>query len=197
MKKIIYLWEHRARYPVGDSKFVKAWVKRLFTFPELLKRNYQRYKLTSQGACIHVLAELSAVRADGNKRNLVIGAKTFVGNVELALHDEIIIGENVCINDGVKILTASHDVLDIKWRHKKAKITIEDFVWISTNVIILPGIIIGRGAVVGAGAVVTKNVLPGQIVAGNPATPTNKTRPVNLDYNPCEFLAANQAWMKG
>jgi acetyltransferase-like isoleucine patch superfamily enzyme len=48
-------------------------------------------------------------------------------------------------------------------------VTIEDCVWIGSNVSIVPGVRIGEGAVVGMGAVVTKDVPPGAIVGGNPA----------------------------
>ena len=60
---------------------------------------------------------------------------------------------------------------------------------------ILPGVYLGRGAVVGAGAVVSKSVTPDSIVIGNPAKPINKVRTQVLGYNPCEFLAANRAWL--
>ena len=38
------------------------------------------------------------------------------------------------------------------------------------NALIIKPITIGKGAVIGAGAVVTKDVPPGNIVGGNPAT---------------------------
>ena len=113
------------------------------------------------------------------------------------LHDVVEIGSNVCINDGVRILTATHDVNDPDWKHIKKRIVIEDYAWIATDAILLPGVTIGRGAVVGAGAVVSKSVLSGVVVAGNPARETGKIRPENLRYNACEFLAANRAWLVG
>jgi virginiamycin A acetyltransferase len=42
-------------------------------------------------------------------------------------------------------------------------------VWIGRDATILPGVTIGDGAVIGACSVVTKDVLPYEIVAGNPA----------------------------
>ena len=74
---------------------------------------------------------------------------------------------------------------------------IEDYAWIGTGAMILPGVCIGRGAVFGAGAVVSKSVAPGAIVVGNPAKPISKSRCEIFDYNPCEFLAANRAWLVG
>jgi maltose O-acetyltransferase len=46
---------------------------------------------------------------------------------------------------------------------------IEDFVFIGSNVSILPGVRIGEGSIVGLGSVVTKDVEPLKIVMGNPA----------------------------
>ncbi len=51
----------------------------------------------------------------------------------------------------------------------KGPITIEDEVWIGTNVIILSGVTIGKGAIIAAGAVVIKDVPPYALVGGNPA----------------------------
>ncbi|MEO0484943.1 MAG: sugar O-acetyltransferase [Pseudomonadota bacterium] len=50
-------------------------------------------------------------------------------------------------------------------------ITIGADVWIGGGALILPGVSIGDGAIVGAGAVVTRDVAPGQTVAGNSARP--------------------------
>ncbi|MEL6916034.1 MAG: sugar O-acetyltransferase [Pseudomonadota bacterium] len=50
-------------------------------------------------------------------------------------------------------------------------ITIGADVWIGGGALILPGVTIGDHAIIGAGAVVTRDVAPGQTVAGNPARP--------------------------
>jgi acetyltransferase-like isoleucine patch superfamily enzyme len=197
MASISYLWLNRAYFTFGSRNFYKAWGKRIFSFPGLLKRNLRRGKLIRKGAIISDTAEIGELKVDGHKSNLVVGSFTFIGCVYMALHDQIEIGERVCINDGVEILTASHDVSDPKWSHIKKKVIIDDYAWIGTGALILPGVHIGRGAVVGARAVVSKSVAPGAIVVGNPASPIFKTRAEQLDYNPCEFLAANRAWLLG
>jgi maltose O-acetyltransferase len=149
------------------------------------------------GAIIDEQAEIGEITARGDKKNLFIGAFSFLGRVEIGLHEKVWIGNYVCINDGVILLTASHDLFDPEWKHKKAPIIIEDYAWIATNAIILPGVKIGKGAVIGAGAVVSKDVPEFHVAVGNPAQYKARQRITNLSYNPCEFLAANMAWLKG
>jgi acetyltransferase-like isoleucine patch superfamily enzyme len=197
MADISYLWNNRAQFPIGSKAFFKAWAKRILLIDELYVRNRRRSKLVRQGATIATTAEIGIVKVDGKRAHLTIESFTSIGRVEFALHDEIQIGAYVCVNDGVKLLTASHDISTPTWEHVKASIVIEDYAWIATNAIILPGVTIGRGAVVGAGAVVSKSVAPGAIVAGNPAKEISKKRSAELEYNPCAFLAVNNAWLKG
>ncbi len=197
MANLGYLWRHRAKFPIISKRFYRAWGKRMFSFPKLMISNRQRTLLTRKGAKIDNTAEIGKVIVEGRKRLLSIGAFSFLGRVKIALHDEVKIGDRVCINDGVDILTASHDVLDPKWQHIKAKIEIEDYVWIGTGAMILPGVTLGRGCVVGARAVVSKSVDPLTIVVGNPAKIVSKKRIEQLNYNPCEFLTVNRSWLIG
>ena len=197
MASLNYLWLNRARFAIGSTEFFRAWAKRLLSFRELLLRNHRRKNLVSRGAVIHETAEIGEVNIAGGVKFLSVGRETFLGRVTLNVHAEISIGNRVCINDGVEILTASHNVYDPKWSQKKAAIIIEDYVWIGTGAMILPGVKIGKGAVVGARAVVSKSVDPETIVVGNPAKVLNRKRSSTLDYNPCEFLAPNRAWLVG
>lgn len=75
----------------------------------------------------------------------------------------IFIGEESYIASGTLLL--AHDYS----RNVKTETKIGKRCFIGANSIIMPGITIGDNVIVGAGAVVTKNVLPGSIVAGNPA----------------------------
>ena len=79
------------------------------------------------------------------------------------------IGNNVDIALEVQIWTLSHDINGEKHNPIGADVIIEDYVWIGTRAIIMPGVRIGRGAVIAAGAIVTKDVPPMAIVAGVPA----------------------------
>ena len=196
MASLKYLWNNRAKFKIFSKSFFICWAKRLLTLSEVIINNKRRKKLSNDGANIAENAEIGIVNINGRKDNLTIGDFTSLGRVEIALHDKVTIGKYVCINDGVVILSASHDVSDPSWSHKKAPVFIGDYAWIATNAIILPGVCIGKGAVVGAGAVVSKNVSDYSIVIGNPAKEIEKKRIDTLDYNPCEFLATNNAWLK-
>lgn len=191
-----YLWKNRIKFKWFSKSFFISWAKRLLTFSELMNSNKRRKKLIKNGAQIAATAEIGIAVINGKKNHLSIGDFSTIGRVEIALHDKVSIGKYVCINDGVVILSGSHDVMDPLWKHKKAPISIGDYAWIATNAIILPGVSIGKGAVIGAGAVVSRNVNDYSIVIGNPAKEIEKKRIDVLNYNPCEFLAANNAWLK-
>lgn len=96
------------------------------------------------------------------------------------------IGNNVSISSRAIIITADHipDSHDFKFR--KRKVIIEDWVWVGTGAILLPGIKVGEGAIIAAGSIVTKNVEPYSIVGGNPAK-FIRNRGKQLDYN-CKFM---------
>jgi acetyltransferase-like isoleucine patch superfamily enzyme len=107
----------------------------------------------------------------------------------------ITIGSKVCINDGVQLLTASHDVRDRHWSMRAAPIVIGDYAWIATGAVILPGVRIGEGAVIGAGAVVTRDVPDRALAVGNPARVRRDARALELRYNPNRFVALFEAWL--
>jgi maltose O-acetyltransferase len=174
-----------------------AWAKRILQLPLLLRQQWEQAKLRSRGASIGALSYLSTPEAIfGPKPLLSIGTETFVGRVEIHMHASLTIGNRVCINDGAVLLTASHDIRDVKWPVEVQPITIHDYAWIATNAIILPGVTIGRGAVVAAGAVVTKAVPPGAVAAGNPAVIRANQRATDLNYSPVAGLAVFTAWIR-
>ena len=83
--------------------------------------------------------------------------------------DEIVIGAQTTVSQGVKLCTAGHDTSSRIMELTYAPIHIGSNAWVAAWSTILPGVTIGEGAVVAAGAVVTKNVEPWTVVGGNPA----------------------------
>ena len=113
-----------------------------------------------------------------------IGQSTTINKyVDLDGRGGLYIGNNVSISAYVKIITGSHDIDSKDFKFKSEKIIIEDYVWIVTNALILPGVTLKKGCVVAAGSVVTKDVEKYCVVAGNPAKPI-KIRSSLLEYDP-------------
>ena len=190
-----WLWRYRERPTVGSVRWWKVWAKRITTMRALFSSTRQVGKLKRHGAKIASPSFLSPSVWNGNAANLAIGKGSFIGRIEAHLHDRLSIGRNVIINDGVRLLTASHMVNDIDFNLVTSPIVISDYAWVAIGAIILPGVSVGVGAVVGAGALVTKDVPDGGIVVGNPARLINKSRTEELRYSPLQFLATIEAWL--
>lgn len=109
-------------------------------------------------------------RPRADRPGIVIGDHTVVNaGCHLDGRGGLVIGSNVSISAGTWIITDEHDINDPRFPEILAPVVIEDYVFIGSKAMILPGVTIGRGAVIGAGAVVTKDVPPFQIVGGIPA----------------------------
>jgi acetyltransferase-like isoleucine patch superfamily enzyme len=91
------------------------------------------------------------------------------------------IGNNVSISAEVCILTADHDLQSPLFLGRCCPVIIEDYVFIGTRAMVLPGVTLGKGCAVAAGAVVTKDVEPFTIVGGVPARYIGN-RTESLDY---------------
>ena len=115
--------------------------------------------------------------------HISIGEGTIVGDqVVLDGRAPLRIGKHVDIASRVMIFNSEHDIHADDFGPIEAEVTIDDYVFIGPNAIILPGVHIGKGAVVGAGAVVTKDVAPLSIVGGVPAKEIMKRKTQALSY---------------
>ena len=191
---LVFLWQHREKQPFLRRPWFKNWAKRVLTFPALVGALQRLGRLRAQGAAIGPGTVFSPVQIS-NANRLSVGENSFIGRVQMQAHAQIRIGSNVCINDGVRLITASHDVRDAGWKQFAKPIVIEDFAWIATGAVILPGVRVGRGAVVGAGSVVSKNVPDFAVAVGNPAIVRENVRPKELAYSPVRLLALANAWL--
>jgi len=111
-----------------------------------------------------------------------IGEGTSIGHgAILDGRGSLTIGNNVNFSTGVWVWTGEHIVNSGDFVVHREPVCIQDYVWCSARVTILPGVTIGEGAVVAAGAVVTKDVEPYAIVGGVPAKKIGE-RSKNLQY---------------
>lgn len=137
-----------------------------------------------EGAAVHLGCHVwfygpGQIRRDG----VIIGPNSRINrDCRLDVRGGLEIACNVSISPEVAILTAEHGVDDPEFRVYTERVIIEDYAWIGTRALILPGVTIGRGAVVAAGAVVTRDVPPLAIVGGVPARPIGKRSEHALAY---------------
>jgi acetyltransferase-like isoleucine patch superfamily enzyme len=86
------------------------------------------------------------------------------------IEDEVFVGHGVMfINDKFPRATAESGELQTATDWELLPIVVEHGATIGSGAVVLGGVRIGARALVGAGAVVTKDVAPGEIVAGVPA----------------------------
>lgn len=117
---------------------------------------------------------------------LVIRSGTYINRFAmLDAHEKIEIGANCMIGPHCYITDGDHGQAAGRLVNEQAMNTrpvmIEDNVWLGAGVIVLKGVRIGRSAVVAAGAVVTKDVAPGEVVAGVPARPIHTREAGSID----------------
>jgi acetyltransferase-like isoleucine patch superfamily enzyme len=109
------------------------------------------------------------------QRNASVGARCKVGSHTficegVTIEDECFIGHHVCfVNDRYPRATTPDGRLQGPQDWQVIPTLVRRGASIGSGAIILCGVTIGAGALVGAGAVVTRDVAPGELVAGVPA----------------------------
>jgi acetyltransferase-like isoleucine patch superfamily enzyme len=113
-----------------------------------------------------------------------IGANTIIAHdAFLDARRGITIGDCVVTGSEVAIYTLQHDMDDPFFRTVGGPVVIDDYSYLGTRSIILPGVRVGRGGVVMAGAVVAHDVPPFAVVGGVPARFVRE-RAHDLRYRP-------------
>lgn len=110
--------------------------------------------------------------------NIQLGSDIYLGyECTLFGYGGIKIGDGSILGHRVEIQTRNHnydsdDLLAIPYdsRYIHKPVTIGRFVWVGSNVLIVPGVKIGDGAVIAMGSVVTRDVPERAVVGGNPAS---------------------------
>ena len=120
-----------------------------------------------------------------NPRGISIAEGCSIGpKVLLDARKGLEVGRNVTIAYDAIIWTLHHDMNAPDFHTIGAKTTIDEYAWICSRAILLPGVHIGEGAVVASGAVVTKDVEPYTIVGGIPAKTIGKRNKIDFTYTP-------------
>ena len=117
------------------------------------------------------------------KNFMYIGKNTIINRLcVLDAREKLYIGNNVNISSEVAIYTGGHKIDSPSFEYYGKPVEIEDYVWIGTRAMIMPGVRIGKGAMIMPGSIVTKNVGDFEIIAGIPGKRIGY-RNKNLNYN--------------
>lgn len=162
------------------SGFMMFFSQGIMAIPlHIIRSAYMRLVLKSVGRHIEFCRNLD-VRTP---RRISVGSNTTINKRVLldGRGGDLVIGSCVDIAQDVQIWTLQHDYNSSTYAAIGNSVFIDDYAWIGSRVIILPGVRVGKGAVIAAGAVVTRNVLPYTVVAGIPAKKIAE-RQRNLSY---------------
>jgi maltose O-acetyltransferase len=128
-------------------------------YKPLMKKCGKNFKVAT-GAYIYSPSKLSV----GD--NVYIGFSSYLGNGEIILEDEVLIG------NFVSITPSNHSIKFGSFRFGKPEfkpIIIRRGSWLAAHSCVLAGVEIGAGSLIAAGAVVTHDVSEKTIVTGVPA----------------------------
>jgi acetyltransferase-like isoleucine patch superfamily enzyme len=137
-----------------------------------------------QGVVVHAFTNLYGCRIGDNtrvgpfvevQRGVVIGTNCKISShsficTGVEIEDEVFVGHGVVfINDRYPRAATPDGVLKSDGDWTLERTAVRRAASIGSGALILGGVTIGERALVGAGAVVTKDVEPGEVVAGTPA----------------------------
>jgi maltose O-acetyltransferase len=131
---------------IGNNKYVKKAIIKAFNFPVTTTFNEGFF-------C--------------SAPNISIGENVGLADTYILAYAPVTIGDNCSFSFRNMIITSTHDINNFSTVMAKP-IIIGNNVWITTNVLILPGVTIGNNTVIGAGSVVTKNIPANVFATGNP-----------------------------
>ncbi len=124
----------------------------------------------------YYLSSYAYIEARGPDARISIGDDTYINNgfVAIAEHASISIGKKVLIGSNVEIYDSDFHNLAPSERHRSdpnnaSPVTIEDGVFLGSNVKILKGVQIGANSVVANGSIVIGDIPGNVIAAGIPA----------------------------
>src|SRR5215203_2397278 len=114
------------------------------------------------------------------QRDATVGARCKIQShaficTGVTIEDDVFVGHGALfINDKFPRATTDSGALKTEADWVLASTLVERGAALGSGAVVVGGVRIGSGALIGAGAVVTRNVAPGETVAGVPARPTRR-----------------------
>ncbi len=106
---------------------------------------------------------------------LIIGNYCWIGeNVWIDNLDEVVVEDNVCISQGVFLLTGNHNYKKKTFDLETGKIIVKSGAWIGAKTIVCPNVICNENSILSVGSIAKKDLLANTIYAGNPAVEIRK-----------------------
>lgn len=93
-----------------------------------------------------------------------LGESIWIDNLQ-----DVVIGNNVIISQGVMLLTGNHDYTVRSLPYRLDKIVVEDGAWIGAQSVVCPGVVCESHSILTVGSVATKRLDSWSIYSGNPA----------------------------
>jgi acetyltransferase-like isoleucine patch superfamily enzyme len=102
---------------------------------------------------------------------LSVGPDCLLNGCHLSAKTELVLGRRVWVGPGTRVFDADQHELDAARPEVRAKVAIDDFVWIASDCTVLRGARIGAHCVIGARSLVTGEIPPHTLAFGQPARP--------------------------
>lgn len=169
----------KGNYSVGKNKIVQLlWYMvnhTVFMSAFFVSKGLKRFLLRLFGAKVGKCVVIKPCVNIKFPWRLSVGENSWIGEgVWIDNHDNIIIGKNCCISQGVLLETGSHNYKSLDFKLITAPITIHDGAWICAKSVVLPKTEIGKNVVLSASSVIQGNTEEGFIYRGNPAIAIKK-----------------------
>lgn len=182
IKSIIHnSWVYKSHQKWKQSR---SWLSMSFitNFPS---RRVRLFLLRRKGAVIAKKVSIWRGVEIRNPKGLVIGEGSAIGpGVTLDARKGLRIGKNVTIAKDSIIWTLHHDMNSVDFHTIGAETVVDDYAWVCSRSILLPGVHVGRGAVIASGAVLSKNADDYSIMGGVPAKKIGERKETDFSYVP-------------
>ena len=168
-------WRSAPGYRGRSAVFVQLWwlvQATLFRASPQVLYGFRRWLLRCFGAQIGKGVVIRASAQITYPWKVTIGDHSWIGD-EVVLYSfaDIKIGTSSVVSQRSYLCAGTHNFRSVGFEIMSLPITIEDEVWLATDVFVAPGVTVGRGTVVGARSSVFKDLPPMVICTGSPAKP--------------------------